>query len=104
MPNASSMSRIGGDDSCRNVGDFLHVKNNTCWPTAVCCLLLCTATLLPGKNFPVTKATDSGSGTLRQAILDANTNADLDTITFSLTGGSAVKTITLTSPLPKIVN
>lgn len=56
-------------------------------------------------NIPITKAAtyavtntdDSGSGSLRQAITDANANGGADTITFSATG-----TITLSSALPSI--
>src|SRR5882724_10650374 len=54
-------------------------------------VLLCTHTFLPGATFTVTKTTDSGSGTLRQAIINANTNVDVDTITFNLSGGTGVK-------------
>lgn len=43
-------------------------------------------------KFVVTNQNDSGAGSLRQAIADANASAGLDTITFSVSG-----TITLTS-------
>jgi hypothetical protein len=46
---------------------------------------------------------DSGSGTLRQAVLDANAAAGADTITFSILG-SGPHTITLSSPLPPITD
>src|SRR4051812_45319242 len=36
--------------------------------------------------FTVTTAGESGAGTLRQAILDANANAGADTITFNIAG------------------
>lgn len=49
-------------------------------------------------DFVVTSFEDSGPGTLRQAILDANASFGPDTITFS-TGG----TINLLSPLPEII-
>jgi hypothetical protein len=45
-------------------------------------------------SFVVTNLNDSGAGSLRQAILDANTTAGADTITFSLSG-----TIVLTAAL-----
>lgn len=49
-------------------------------------------------SFVVTSFLDSGAGTLRQAILDANANgATADTITFSAAG-----TINLNSPLPTL--
>ena len=46
----------------------------------------------PVSNFTVTNLNDNGSGSLRQAILDANANPGADVITFSVTG-----TITLTT-------
>jgi hypothetical protein len=50
----------------------------------------------------VTSAADSGPGTLRQAILDANANAPaLDTITFNISGSTL---ITLASALPQITD
>ena len=50
-------------------------------------------------QFAVTSTADSGAGTLRQAILDANGSAGADIITFNLPAGS---TIALSSPLPPI--
>jgi parallel beta-helix repeat protein len=47
--------------------------------------------------FVVTSFLDSGAGTLRQAIIDANASAGADTITFSAAG-----TINLNSPLPAL--
>ena len=41
----------------------------------------------------VNDAGDSGPGTLRQAILDANTLTGPDTITFNIPGGGSVRTI-----------
>lgn len=51
-------------------------------------------------TYTVTSTSDSGAGTLRQAILDANANVGADSITFdpSLAGS----TITLTSPMESI--
>ncbi|HEU5101811.1 MAG TPA: right-handed parallel beta-helix repeat-containing protein, partial [Roseiflexaceae bacterium] len=48
-------------------------------------------------SFVVTSFLDSGAGTLRQAIIDANASAGPDTITFSAAG-----TINLNSPLPAL--
>jgi len=48
-------------------------------------------------TFTVTNLDDAGPGSLRQAILDANSSAGADTITFSVTG-----TITLATNLPTI--
>lgn len=50
-------------------------------------------------NFVVTSTADSGAGSLRSAITQANANAGSDTITFSL---SLPATITLSSSLPNI--
>ncbi|MEZ5384269.1 MAG: right-handed parallel beta-helix repeat-containing protein [Prosthecobacter sp.] len=49
----------------------------------------------------VTNTNDSGSGSLRQALLDANANPDADRIAFAIPGG-VVPTIAPTSPLPEI--
>lgn len=53
-------------------------------------------------SFTVTNTNDSGAGSLRQAILDANTLGGADTITFSI--GSGVQTIVLSSILPSITD
>jgi hypothetical protein len=52
-------------------------------------------------SFTVINTNDSGAGSLRQAILDANASAGADTITFNIPGGG-VKTINLLSQLPQI--
>ncbi len=52
-------------------------------------------------TFVVTNTNDSGVGSLRQAILDANALGGLDTITFSITGAGP-HTINLLSALPDI--
>ncbi|MEP7285347.1 MAG: hypothetical protein ABI947_06235 [Chloroflexota bacterium] len=49
----------------------------------------------------VVNTNDSGAGSFRQAILDANASVGLDIIKFNITG-SGVKTIALTSALPEI--
>ncbi len=51
----------------------------------------------------VTNTNDAGPGSLRQAIVDANTNPGLDTITFSIGGGGA-QTITPLTSLPAITD
>ena len=62
--------------------------------------LLATTLLLPAfpalaATYTVTNTNDSGAGSLRQAVLDANGNAGGDTIEFTL--GAGTHTITLTS-------
>ncbi|MDJ0739527.1 MAG: DUF4347 domain-containing protein, partial [Gammaproteobacteria bacterium] len=52
-------------------------------------------------TYSVTNTNDSGAGSLRQAILDANANTGTDTIDFNISG-TGVHTINLTSPLPTI--
>lgn len=53
-------------------------------------------------TFTVTNTNDSGAGSLRQAILNANSLGGTDTITFSI--GSGVQTIVLSSILPSITD
>ncbi len=55
----------------------------------------------PAATFTVTSVNDSGAGSLRQAILDANAAAGADTIGFNITG-SGVHTLTPASALPAI--
>jgi len=57
-------------------------------------------TALAASTFVVTNTNDSGSGSLRQAILDANANAGADVINFNI--GSGAQLITLASQLPAI--
>lgn len=55
-------------------------------------------------TFTVTNTNDSGAGSLRQAILDANSNgnaSDMDVIEFAI-AGSGVQTIAVASDLPTI--
>jgi len=52
-----------------------------------------------GATFTVINTNDSGAGSLRQAILDANGNAGPDTIEFAITG-AGVQTISPLSALP----
>jgi parallel beta-helix repeat protein len=54
-----------------------------------------------GATFTVTNTNDSGAGSLRQAITNANGTLAIDTIDFNIAGGG-VKTINLVTPLPTI--
>jgi uncharacterized repeat protein (TIGR01451 family) len=54
-------------------------------------------------TFVVTNTADSGSGSLRQAIIDSNAAAGADVITFSI-GGGGVRTIPVGSALPTITD
>jgi hypothetical protein len=55
------------------------------------------------QNFVVTNANDHGTGSLRQAMLDANATAGLDTITFNIPA-AGVQTINLLVVLPEITD
>src|SRR5262245_32065056 len=54
-------------------------------------------------TYTVTSTADSGAGSLRQAILDANAHLGADTIAFNITG-SGVQTITPASALPTVTD
>lgn len=54
-------------------------------------------------TYTVTNVNDSGAGSLRQAILDANGNAGADTIAFNIPG-AGVHTIAPTSVLPSVTD
>ena len=60
-----------------------------------------TASSLVAATFTVTNTGDSGAGSLRQAILDANANPGLDTIEFDIPG-AGVQTISPATALPEI--
>src|SRR2546423_2080395 len=53
-------------------------------------------------TFVVIDAGDAGPGTLRQAILDANTLTGADTINFNIPGTDSVRTIRPLSALPEV--
>src|SRR5688572_2291603 len=59
--------------------------------------------IAPSSTFTVTNTNDTGAGSLRQAILDANANSGLDTVAFNIPG-SGVRTISPASPLPTITD
>ncbi len=70
---------------------------------------LCTSFVLlntgivQAATFTVVNTNDSGAGSLRQAILDANANAGADTIRFNI-AGSGVHSIAPTSALPNVTS
>ncbi len=64
-------------------------------------LSLLAAVPLQASIFPVLTTADSGPGSLRQALLDANANPGLDTIEFEIIG-TAPFTITPLSALPTV--
>ena len=71
-------------------------------------LLLLAASSLAGATFTVTNTNDSGAGSLRQAILDANANPGDDTIEFNVSGSAgcsgSVCTIAPQSALPFVTS
>jgi Right handed beta helix region len=64
-------------------------------------LVGCSVQLAAASPFTVINTNDSGSGSLRQAITDANNNPGADTIGFSIPG-TGQKTITILTDLPNI--
>jgi hypothetical protein len=66
--------------------------------------LMLTAKPAHANTFTVTNPNDSGTGSLRQAILDANARSGADSINFNIAGGTGVKTISLGSDLPDITD
>lgn len=69
---------------------------------------LCFASLAAAETFTVTNTNDSGAGSLRAAITDANAHANIDlevpdVVAFNIPGGG-VHTITLASVLPSITD
>ena len=62
-------------------------------------VLLLAAGSLSAATFTVTSTADSGAGSLRQAILDANAMAGADTIEFNI-AGSGVHTIVPATDYP----
>ncbi len=65
-------------------------------------VLLASSIAASGATFTVTNDNDSGAGSLRQAILDANAAPGADTIAFSLSPG--LQTIAPPTPLPVITD
>ena len=65
--------------------------------------LFAAAALASANTYTVTSTADSGAGTLRQAILDANANSGTDTIAFNIPG-SGVHTIAPASALPNLTS
>lgn len=68
---------------------------------AVCAVFILSVASAQAATFTVSNTSDSGGGSLRQAILDANANPGPDTIVISV---AAFSTITPLSPLPQITD
>jgi RHS repeat-associated protein len=68
--------------------------------------LLSAITVLQGwaqPNFTVINTNDSGAGSLRQAIINANSNSDFSNINFAIPTGTAPFIINVNSVLPDII-
>jgi titin len=85
----------------RKVKLFFH-SNNKRW-TPLLCVWLC-ASLGRGAVFTVTTTADSGAGSLRQAILDADTNSGPNNIIFQIKISGPPFTITPLTVLPSLGN
>jgi parallel beta-helix repeat protein len=70
--------------------------------TFVAAVAFCCAVAANAASFTVTNTADFGPGSLRQAILDANTDANVDFVGFSI--GTGTQTITVATPLPAITS
>src|SRR5690242_15700472 len=70
---------------------------------ALAAVLLLAAASAAANTYTITSTADSGAGSLRQAILDANANPGADTIAFNIVG-SGVHTISPSTPLDPITD
>jgi len=57
--------------------------------------------VLAGQTFAVTNTNDSGTGSLRQAILDANANLGLDVIAFNIPARGAANPARVRAPFSR---
>ena len=74
------------------------------WATVLLVLLFALSLIRTShaSTYTVSNTNDSGAGSLRQAIVDANNHAGPDTITFNISGCGGVCTISLGSALPAL--
>ncbi len=82
-------------------GGIMEKKRGIYSIFVLCLILFMLWSVVPvhALTYTVTNTADSGAGSLRQAIIDANANPGADTINFSVTG-----TITLGSSLPTVTD
>ncbi len=97
-PDYEVPTDVGGDnvyDVVVQVSDGLNTDSQS---------LAVTVTAVVATTYTVTNTNDSGAGSLRQAILDANASSGtLDTIVFNI-AGTGVHTITPLTALPTITD
>ena len=74
------------------------------WIASLALLVALFATPALSAVFTVTNTSDSGAGSFRQALLDANAAAGLDTITFNIPGAGVHTITTPTTDLPDITS
>ena len=74
------------------------------WASRLALILALCATPVSAAVFTVTNTNDSGAGSLRQAIIDANAAAGLDTIAFNIPGAGVHTITTPTIDLPDITS
>jgi hypothetical protein len=102
---ANRRINLAGKKKGRNMNPLTQSKKTTILSVLIAARLGCFA-LSPqarADTFTVTNTDDSGAGSLRQAILDANGNSGSDTIQFNIPG-SGVHTISPISALPTITD
>ncbi|MCU1268378.1 MAG: Na-Ca exchanger/integrin-beta4 [Acidobacteria bacterium] len=93
--------------SLRRKGKLIRTAVVTCGAFLISLFVINLFTVHPrasgftATTFTVTSAADSGAGTLRQAILDSNSNAGTDTIAFNIPG-PGVHTISPVTALPTL--
>ncbi len=92
----SSPLLVSGRFNADAIPDIVSVDRATLVPTAELSKLRAV--------FTVTSLADSGAGTLRQAILDANAAPGADSIEFTIVTGIAAKIILPLTPLPAITD
>src|SRR4029078_10973297 len=75
-------------------------------PSAILSLAIAglAALSVQASTFTVINTNDSGAGSLRQAIVDANAHPGFDEVKFDIPGLGGVRTITLASSLPWITD
>lgn len=91
-------STLSGKGAIRAFAFIFSLMLAFCMPAAANTYVVTTASDNASGTNP---AAGAGTGTLRQAIIDANTNAGADIITFNIAGGG-LKVLTLLAELPFI--
>src|SRR5256885_8082734 len=99
-----SVKTVSQDNMVGNCSPKMRGHNKavrSLWVFLFLALLLLLTAPVEGATLAVINTNDSGVGSLRQAIIDANTASGADLINFNIPG-AGVRTINLMSPLPPI--